>query len=135
MWSHTGKLINKIDKKGYIKCSFLFFGKVDRVFAHQFIYYMVTGIIPIEIDHLDHNPSNNKFSNLENGTRSENQQNRKETKGYCWHKRDKKWRASIRIDGKVIYIGNFNTEEEARQAYLNGKAIYHPKKANLFTKK
>ena len=29
----------------------------------------------------------------------------------------KKWRASIRIDGRAFFIGNFNTEIEAAKAY------------------
>ena len=31
-----------------------------------------------------------------------------------------------------MHLGSFDTELEARQAYLDAKAIYHPKKAHLF---
>ena len=29
------------------------------------------------------------------------------------------------LNGKHIYLGSFNTEEEARQSYLEAKKIYH----------
>ena len=35
----------------------------------------MTGADPIEVDHIDGNRSNNKWSNLRNGTRSDNQRN------------------------------------------------------------
>jgi hypothetical protein len=134
VWSHTGKLINKIDKTtGYIKCSIRINKKILTFKAHQFIYYVATGIIPTEIDHEDGDKSNNKITNLINGTKSENQQNVKSTKGYSWHKQLKKWLARIKINNESIYLGVFDTEEEARQAYLDAKKIFHPTKAHLFT--
>ena len=42
-------------------------------------------------------------------------------KGYSWSKSCNKWRAEIFIDGKNKYLGLFNTEEEARKAYLEAK--------------
>tara|TARA_R110000868_G_scaffold132036_1_gene342482 strand:- start:87 stop:452 length:366 start_codon:yes stop_codon:yes gene_type:complete len=43
------------------------------------------------------------------------------TKGYSWNKVHKKWVAKIRVNGKVIYLGLYNTEEEAHAAYLAEK--------------
>jgi len=39
--------------------------------------------------------------------------------GVCWHKQDKKWRASIQIEGKIKHLGSFFYEEEAAKAYQN----------------
>jgi hypothetical protein len=44
-------------------------------------------------------------------------------KGYT--KRKNKWIAQIKLDYKNIYLGSYNTEEEARQAYLLAKEKYH----------
>lgn len=38
-------------------------------------------------------------------------------KGVSWHKRDKIWGASIKINGKTKYLGSFQTELEAHNAY------------------
>ena len=79
-----------------------------------------------QVDHMDGNRHNNNLSNLRWVSNSENMQNKKTTKGYCWHKASKKWQAHIRIDNKLIHLGLYYTEEEARQAYLKAKKIYHP---------
>lgn len=42
-------------------------------------------------------------------------------KGVYFNKRDNKWMARIRINGKLKYIGLFKTELEAHQAYLKAK--------------
>lgn len=62
-------------------------------------------------------PSNVKYS-----TWSEQQSNKRpwgtsKFKGVCWHKASNKWMARIRINGKRIHIGLFNTELEASKAY------------------
>ena len=36
-----------------------------------------------------------------------------------------KWKAQIRLDGKLKHLGYFVNEEDARNAYLNAKLIYH----------
>ena len=79
------------------------------------------------IDHKDHNKQNNLITNLRLGTNSLNQQHRHEkyVKGYSWAKDTKKWQASIRINNKLIYLGQFEKEEDARQAYLKAKELYH----------
>jgi hypothetical protein len=46
-------------------------------------------------------------------------------KGCYFNKQNKKWTAQIRIDGKKTNLGSFNTEEEAKQCYIDAKKIYH----------
>ena len=77
------------------------------------------------IDHIDRNPKNNHINNLRVGTDSLNQQNKKYVKGYSWKKKDKIFQASICIDGKGIHLGSYKIEEDARNAYLEAKKIYH----------
>ena len=38
-------------------------------------------------------------------------------KGVSWNKSKSKWQAQIQIDGKKIYLGMFDDEEEAASAY------------------
>jgi len=77
-----------------------------------------------EIDHIDRNSFNNHISNLRLVPHSVNQQN-KNVKGYSWNKKCGKYYSSIKINNKSIHLGCFNTEEEAKQAYLDAKKLYH----------
>jgi hypothetical protein len=78
------------------------------------------------VDHIDGNRLNSNLDNLRWVTRSENMQNQRSVKGYCWSKKAEKWQATICVDGKLIYLGYYDTEDEARQAYLDAKKIHHP---------
>ena len=77
------------------------------------------------IDHEDQNRQNNNQNNLRIATNQQNTWNTKNTKGYTWDKQNKKWEAQIRVNSKKKYLGRFDTEEEAHQAYLDAKKIYH----------
>ena len=77
------------------------------------------------IDHIDHNKSNNHISNLRVATKSQNNWNMSNVKGYYWNKERSKYQAFIHYDNKIKYLGLFDTEEEARQAHLDAKNIYH----------
>ena len=77
------------------------------------------------IDHIDGDIVNNDIRNLRVVTQQQNNFNRTRAKGYSWHKRDKKWRAQIKLNNKHIHLGYFDTEEEARNAYLEAKKKYH----------
>jgi len=79
-----------------------------------------------QIDHINGNKLCNHVDNLRIVSHQENHHNRTTAKGYCFHKRDKKWHARIRVNNKQIHLGLFNTEEEARQAYLEAKLKFHP---------
>ena len=74
------------------------------------------------IDHIDRNSLNNNLNNLKLATAREQSQNRNfliNANGYYF--RNNKYESSIRINGKKKYLGCFDTEEEAHQAYLNAK--------------
>jgi hypothetical protein len=78
-----------------------------------------------ELDHINGIRNDNRIENLRSVTRQQNQWNRTTAKGYYWDKVKNKWRAELKLNRKKIYLGMFNTEEEARNAYLAAKQIYH----------
>jgi len=86
----------------------------------------------METDHIDGNGLNNQRKNLRICTHSQNQHNRGKYdcnksgyKGVCWHKKDKKWRASIKNNGKVIFLGRYNSKVEAYKVYCDACKKYH----------
>mgnify|MGYP000135495521 FL=1 len=76
------------------------------------------------IDHIDRNPLNNNINNLRVVSMQQNTFNR-DCKGYYWIKNENKWKAQICIDGEQKYLGRFNLEEDAKNAYLDAKKLYH----------
>jgi len=75
-------------------------------------------------DHINHDTLDNRRCNVRIVTRSENQHNRKNTKGYSKH--GDKYQAGIKLHGEFIYLGRFDTLDAAHQAYLDAKVVYHP---------
>jgi len=93
-----------------------------ELYAHRFIMNPPNDLM---IDHKDHDKTNNRKSNLRIVTQQENNQNTI-AKGYCWYKQTNKWKASITVNGKYKHLGYYDTEKEARVAYLEAKKKYHP---------
>jgi hypothetical protein len=127
----TGKIYgvrgNEITCKlnGYINLFICLDNKKYNLKGHQLAYYIKYGKIVDCIDHRDGNRANNKIDNLREVTKQQNNQNRTKAKGYYHFKRDNNFKAQIKVDNKTIHIGYFNTEQEARQAYLDAKKKYH----------
>jgi len=110
--------INKSDGYRYIRVC----GK--RYAAHKLAIYYVSGTYPIcEIDHINHNRSDNSLDNLRLATRKENSKNLKLRKdsttgavGVSLDKRNGKYKSYICIDSKYVHLGNFASKEEAAYA-------------------
>ena len=92
-------------------------GRCQSYLAHRIIWKLVTGdnLINEEIDHIDGNPSNNKWNNLRKATRAQQERNKEHANGYS--KRGNKWRARIQHEGRRITIGTYPCPLLARLAY------------------
>jgi len=84
-----------------------------------------------DIDHFNGNRTDNKWNNLRKASRAENCQNRQvqsrtksNIKGIHWREDAKKWRAFIRVDGKLIHLGYFKSKDEAEQKYIEASENY-----------
>jgi hypothetical protein len=98
----------------------------SRFMAHRIIWKMVTGREPREIDHVNRDGKDNRWSNLRTCTHSQNGSNSpargKNLKG-TWFQG--KWKAEIRVRGKRLYLGCFPTEEAAHAAYCEaGRKVF-----------
>lgn len=102
--------------------------------AHRLAWLYFHGSHPSEfIDHIDCNRSNNAISNLREASNAQNLQNistpRATNKsgflGVCKASTPGKWRAQIRFNNRPRQIGEFNTPEEAHEAYVKEKRRLH----------
>jgi len=94
--------------------------------AHRLAWLYMTGNWPEDqIDHIDGNRGNNKWNNLRAATASQNQANRVYEPGASGargvHKHGNGWRAKIKLNGKIRYLGTFPTVEEAAEAYKRAR--------------
>ena len=87
---------------------------------HRVIWLYVYGYLPEQIDHVNHVRHDNRLCNLRAATNATNHMNRpmqanntSGVVGVYWFKRDKKWDAQIKINGKNVYIGRFANKEDA----------------------
>jgi hypothetical protein len=111
--SKHGYLVIKINVKSIM---------IHRLIACCFLGFDINN--ENEIDHINRMRNDNKIDNLRIVSKSQNQWNRG-AKGCCWNKREKKWTAYIQVNKKRIYLGYYDIEEEARNAYLKAKKKYH----------
>lgn len=104
------------------------------ILLHRFIA-ILKGIGDAEqIDHINGDTYNNTRSNLRSVTRSQNHMNQHVT----WAKSGVKgvypngynWQARLRLDGKRINLGTYDTIEEAAEARRKGALKYYGKFAN-----
>lgn len=122
--SFTGKKISGKTKQGYIGLGINVNKKQINISAHQFIWYIATGKVSDTIDHINLDKSDNRLCNLRNITHQKNLFNT-HAKGFTWDKQTNKYKAQIQLNSKSITLGRFDTPEEAREAYLKAKEIYH----------
>jgi hypothetical protein len=125
----AGAVSQSSDKLSYVQIQID--GRLYK--AHRLAWLYVHGVWPEEmVDHINGDGLNNTIANLRLANRSENMRNtgvRRDNivgrKGVTWHRRLKKWRADITINGKQIYLGSFNTTDLAHAAYCSAAARLH----------
>lgn len=90
------------------------------------------------VDHINRNKLDNRKSNLRTCTPSQSVQNRARPKhnksgfkGVDWVKKDRRFRAKIRVDGVTTTLGYFRSAIEAACAYNQAAVQHHGKFAVL----
>lgn len=125
-----GKIVGTDNGNGYLTVGLE--GTTYKL--HRLAWFHYYGVWPKgETDHIDGNKYNNAISNLRDVSKSGNMQNRKVAHknnqsgllGVAYHKRDCVYEASIRANGKTLYLGRFHDKYEAHQAYLTAKRKLH----------
>lgn len=110
-WSEPAGWVIRVDCRLYL--------------AHRLAWLYMTGEWPKnEIDHIDVSRRNNRWANLREATRRQNQANTPKQsnntsgfKGVSFQRGVNKYRARIKAHGKKMSLGCFDTAEEAHLAY------------------
>jgi len=123
----VGEVAGTSDKHGYINIQL--HGAIYK--AHRLAFLYMTGKMPEQVDHEDHNAANNKWDNLRPASDSINRKNtpllNNNTSGYCgvsWSDDRRKWEAKIQVNGKTINLGRYNKLEDAAQARKDAANSY-----------
>jgi HNH endonuclease len=122
-----GTVAGTLHSHGYIRIKI----KKKFYYAHRLAWLYVYGKFPEqEIDHKDRDPANNRIDNLRLATHPQNASNapKRRTnacglKGVIAHQG--RWMARIGHKGKNIYLGVFDTAEEAHAIYVIAAKKYH----------
>lgn len=102
--------------------------------AHRLAFLYMTGSWPeYDVDHINGNPLDNRWSNLRDVPRQINCQNLRRARadsksgllGVSWDSSRSRWFACIRHNGKTIGLGRFEDMHEAHEAYLAAKRELH----------
>lgn len=122
----AGDIAGCLHSSGYIHIGIL--GKIYK--AHRLAFLYMTGAFPKDfVDHMNDVKNDNKWDNLRTCTKSQNEacksigkSNPSGYKGVSWCKKDKKFRAFAKFNGKQISLGYYDCKHEAAKAY-NRKSI------------
>jgi len=98
-------------------------GKQTHIFMHRVILGLELGDTR-QVDHKNRNSLDNWRDNLRTCNGTQNKQNgnpyrngSSAFKGVTWEMRERKWRARIKLNGKLKHLGYFDSEIEAAIAY------------------
>ena len=130
-WKVARSNIKAGDRAGYVREDDYQAIRIDGklYLAHRLIFLYHHGYLPEFLDHIDRNPSNNSIDNLREATLAQNNTNVEKQKSYSgksttstykgvsWFKRDKRWKAQIRINTKLKHLGYFTSEIDAAKSY------------------
>lgn len=109
--------------RGYLRTSI----NNKKLLLHRLAWFLTFGKFPnADLDHINGDRKDNRLVNLREATRAENLQNQTKAKGFYWFSPVKKWKVSIKKNYKEHHIGYFDTELDARAAYMRAKKELHP---------
>ena len=128
--NHHSKWVDRkfrLNHNGYYRCCI----GIKQYFVHNIIALCYLGEKPLghQTDHINGNRKDNNLHNLQylthtQNTRERTTMNNKPIKGYTKTKYGR-FMSMIKVDYKSMYLGTYDTEEEARQSYVDAKLKYH----------
>lgn len=127
-WIFVGDKAGSKRKDGYIEVGL----QRKRYLLHRLIFFYHYGYFPKLIDHIDRDQTNNRIENLREATRKVNAYNcgtpKNNTSGYrgvSWCKAQSKWTARYKHLGKYLFLGYFDSIEEAHNKRTSFERGHH----------
>ena len=122
---HIGDIAGTVSKDRHVRIGLNY----SRFKAHRLAFIYMTGKSPDEIDHINQDPSDNRWCNLRPITHTFNMRNMPKlttntsgVTGVVWSESKQKWKAEI-WNGKNVHLGLFATIEEAAAARKGAEKI------------
>lgn len=124
----VGEVAGSLTNKGYI--SIWICGK--SYMAHRLAWLYIHGYMPSDcIDHINGVTNDNRLINLREASFLQNARHTKVRKdnttgfkGVSFHKKIKKFSATISVQGDKIHLGYFNQAEDAYSVYVSASKYY-----------
>lgn len=103
-------------------------------YSHRLAWLYMFGAMPDGvIDHINGDSMDNRIANLRATDQSGNLQNQRRARsdnvssGLIGVSRKRgKWRAAIKVAGRSVHLGTFESREAAAEAYISAKRLHHP---------
>jgi len=117
----------QMDKNGYVVRGSRIGKNTTPISMHRVVNQTPSGN---KTDHKNGVKFDNRRDNLRTASNQQNGANRQikphssKFKGVTWDKSRRKWKATIKVNYKLINLGRFEREEDAGMAY-NKKAVEH----------
>lgn len=135
---NPGRQVNKPvgtgNGRGYLRVRF----EGKNYLIHRVIWFLCHGPIPdaMSVDHVDADSTNNRIENLQLLTNKANARkgalqtkrnnNTSGVTGVYWDKEREKWHSQIQVNGKLIFLGRYDTKAEAATARAKAELQYFP---------
>jgi hypothetical protein len=130
----TGRPVGWPVKGGHLRCALMSGAKPRKsFFVHRLIWLYVHGSWPAGmLDHINGNKTDNRLENLRDASPAINSQNyrqptSKNSTGFLGVSKAKggRFQTSIKVDGRVHWLGRFDDPAEAHAVYVEAKRRHH----------
>ena len=125
VFSVRNSIILKLDNRGGYKRIKINIGNgikkygVHQLVAMAFLGHRPDGTNKVVVDHINNNKLDNRLENLRLISNRQNLSRRGGASKYVGvSKFRNKWMSTIRVNGKLEYLGLYQTEENAHRAYI-----------------
>ena len=119
----AGDEAGTLNAKGYVQIKF----EGSLYYAHRIIWTIHNGPIPdgYTVDHINHHRADNHIENLRLAENMTKQNGNRLAKGFYYHKPSGKFQAKISVGGRQKSLGLYETELDARAAYIRAHREIH----------
>lgn len=111
-----------LSERGYVRTKFMRYGETRRYRLHSLILGEKEGLIT---DHINHDTLDNRKQNLRHATRAQNGWNSLNAVRHSVTKYKGKFRSSLGYKSKILYLGHWDTREEAEDVIEKVKSALY----------